>query len=140
MKYLFIIAVLIAATVPLTLYPRRSAEPIDERTLEPQASDAGGVTITVKPQISKSAEFWNFEVTLSTHSVELNEDLVSTSTLIDENGKQYKPLSWQGDPPGGHHRGGVIRFNSINPPPERIELQIKNIGGIPLRSFEWSLR
>ena len=74
-----------------------------------------------------------------THSEELSEDLVAVSELLDDQGKAYKPTSWDGSPPGGHHRNGVLKFNPISPKPRSLELKIKNVGGVVERSFKWDL-
>jgi hypothetical protein len=61
---------------------------------------------------------------MDTHIKPWGEDLVRAAALVDERGREYPPLSWQGDAPGGHHRKGSLRFLS---PPETsriIELQL----------------
>lgn len=59
--------------------------------------------------------------------------------LVDASGKQYRPLAWEGDPPGGHHRKGVLVFESIDPPPRSVTLKLRRIGSVPERSFTWTL-
>jgi len=69
----------------------------------------------------------------------LNDDLVKFSFLRDGAGRQYAPLAWDGVPPGGHHREGVLRFKPIAPKPQSIELQITRAGEDAPRSFRWQL-
>ena len=101
-----------------------------------QSSDEGAVNITVTPKLSAGG--WGFDVVMNTHSVELSEDMVKSSILIVD-GKEYKPTSWDGAGPGGHHREGVLRFNPATAGPETLTLKIKAIGGIPERVFQWQL-
>ncbi|MBI4059220.1 hypothetical protein HY404_03195 [Candidatus Microgenomates bacterium] len=99
----------------------------------------GPVTVTVAPHgWENGVNTWDFDITLDTHSEELNTDLVAMSLLMDDQGKVFKPLSWEGDPPGGHHRRGILKFKTISPRPKSIELKIKNVGGVTERSFRWT--
>lgn len=109
-------------------------------SFEAQIDGQRAVTVVVTPerdQVDKSR--WSFEVVLDTHSVELNEDLVQATILLDSNGKEYKPIVWEGDSPQGHHRKGVLRFDSVWPLTTLIELKIRDIGGVPERTFKWLL-
>ncbi|MBI2314494.1 hypothetical protein HYU93_00320 [Candidatus Daviesbacteria bacterium] len=108
--------------------------------LETKESNGGPVSVAVTPKgLEKGLSVWDFDITLNTHSEELNEDLVAISELVDGQGKSYKPISWEGAPPGGHHRQGILKFNPISPKPKSLELNIKNAGGIPERRFKWDL-
>lgn len=107
-------------------------------SLETKESVEGPVSVTVTPLgLENNSPTWNFEVSLDTHSEELSADLAAVSELVDDQGKLYLPISWEGDGPGGHHREGVLKFNPIPPKPKSIELKIKNIGGVLERSFKW---
>jgi hypothetical protein len=72
---------------------------------------------------------------MNTHSVELDQDMTKIAILVDDQGKEYKPISWEG-PVGGHHREGMLIFNQITPNPKSVELKISSIGGV-VRSFTW---
>lgn len=111
-----------------------------QKTYESKSDDQGAVTVEVRPiDLSPNSQVWKFEVTLNTHSVELDDDLVAQSVLVDDLGKVYRPLSWEGDPPGGHHREGVLTFQPITPLPFRLELHIRNVGTINNRIFTWQM-
>lgn len=98
------------------------------------------VTVEVTPMnISPEAESWDFEISLSTHSVALDQDMRHVAVLIDTAGAPRQPLSWDGDPPGGHHRKGVLRFQPLAGTPEFLDLRIKGIGGVSERVFRWRL-
>lgn len=111
-----------------------------EAGLVPQISNERGVKVTVTPQnFSKEAKTWDFEVILEAHTQPLNDDLAKSSALT-VNGKQYLPLGWEGAPPGGHHRKGILRFKAIMPLPPSVELQIRLNGESGPRQFQWPLK
>ncbi len=104
-------------------------------SLDSQSNGEGDVTVSAT-LIDQSD--WSFEMSLTTHSVDMREDLTQVSILVDENGNEYKPIEWQGDPPGGHHRGGVLRFGEITPSPRSVALIVRQVGGVEERVFEWT--
>jgi len=75
---------------------------------------------------------------MDTHSVELDQDLVETTVLVDDQNKEYKALRWEG-PVGGHHREGVLVFNALQPSPKSVGIKIKDLDGVT-RSFFWKLQ
>lgn len=107
--------------------------------LPTQTSSQSGVTIKVTPR-TLAAGTWEFEVVFDTHSQELTDDLEKTTVLIVEDRAPQSPAKWQGDPPGGHHRKGVVQFKAVSPVPASIELQIKRNGETAPRSFRWQLK
>ena len=109
--------------------------------LAPQARSEGGVHVKVTPKnITVPADTWDFEVALNTHSVALDQDLAKTTVLVDAQGEQYLPIAWEGDPPGGHHRSGILRFKPLAVMPSSLELRISGVGGIDTRVFRWQLQ
>lgn len=111
--------------------------PVEQNAdLGTQENSDGPVSVAVTPKFNDNS--WDFTVSLNTHSEELDMDLVEVSQLLDDQGKSYKAISWEGAPPGGHHREGVLKFNPVSPKPQLIELKIKNIGGILERNFKWT--
>ena len=125
---LFIIpAAVIKNSLTISIGPKNAV-------FETKENAEGPVSVTVTPLSLR-----DFEVSLNTHSEELSVDLVAVSELVDDRGKVYKPLIWEGDPPTGHHREGVLKFNPITSKPKSIELKIENVGGVTERSFKWDL-
>ncbi len=109
--------------------------------LPAQTSSARGVTIKATPKnLASNAGSWEFAMVLDTHSADLSDDMVKSSLLRDGAGGQYAPLAWDGAPPDGHHREGVLRFKAISPQPQSIELQITRAGEDAPRSFRWQLK
>jgi hypothetical protein len=104
-----------------------------------QTSNLGGVKITVEPGgFPRGAKTWDFVITLETHTQPLDDDLARTATLLAD-GKHSRPRSWEGAPPGGHHRKGVLRFEAVTPTPQAVELQIRRTGEASPRVFRWKL-
>ncbi|MEK7081204.1 MAG: hypothetical protein AAB902_02350 [Patescibacteria group bacterium] len=107
---------------------------------ESKTDEQSAITVTVTPiDIFPRSKQWKFDISMNTHSIELDQDLTKTTVLVDNQGKEYRPIAWEG-PVGGHHREGVLVFNAINPLPKYIELKIKNIGSsVTERLFKWDL-
>lgn len=116
------------------------AMPVDVNNQETKESNEGPIAVSVTPNsLDSSSAAWSFEISLTTHSGSIDDDLVSVSELIDDQGRSFKPISWEGSPPGGHHRSGFLIFKPISPQPKSIELKIKNVGGVSERRFKWNL-
>lgn len=104
-----------------------------------QKDNTGPVSVTVQPLTLIDSGDWTFALTLQTHSVDLTMDIVESVVLIDSAGNEIKPTSWDGDPPGGHHRTGVITFTSPELSPDTVLMQVRNVADVPLREFSWQL-
>jgi hypothetical protein len=123
---LFIVAVLWADAVAA---PRLSA----------QTSTQSAVTVKVTPR-NLQGNAWEFDVVFDTHTQELKDDLLKTAVLVTADGTLVAPTAWQGDPPNGHHRKGVLRFDALTPAPQNVELRINRAGEPKPRSFRWQLQ
>lgn len=109
--------------------------------LEVRSSRAAGVTVKVTPKdVAPGSSTWAFAVVLETHSRDLSDDLGKDSVLIDARGTRYSPIAWEGAPPGGHHREGVLRFKGLGPAPGAFELQIRRPDESAARVFRWNLK
>ena len=109
--------------------------------LETRKSSVAGVTVAVTPRgVSEGAASWDFKVVLDTHSTDLSDDLAKSSALLDSVGRKHAPVTWEGAPPGGHHREGVLRFKAVSPSPEWIELRIERPSESQPRTFRWELK
>ncbi len=106
---------------------------------ESKIDEQSGVTITVTPiDILSQSKEWKFNIAMNTHSVELQDPTKST-VLVNDKGKEYKPIGWDGLVQG-HHMNGMIIFNQITPTPKFVEIKIRDVGGIPERFFKWDLK
>ena len=93
--------------------------------------------VPVQLEFGKSAKF---EIRMNAHSGDLSQDLVSVSTLKDDNGREYRPVDWQGSPTGGHHRTGVLEFPTLNENTKSVTLVIRDVANVPERIFKWDLK
>lgn len=157
LKVLFVAAILIIAVLVLKKQPKekttlsQNSTPQVQQSLdklqtapiqnwETKVDRQGLVEIEVTPlEFSPEKEVWKFQIGLSTHSVELNEDLTKVVTLKSDNGQIVYPMSWDG-PVGGHHRAGTLSFQPVKPWPKLLTLIINNIGGVKERTFSWELK
>ncbi len=118
---------------------RTTQKQTNNQQWEKKTDDQGGVTVVVSPlDISSQSKEWKFDISMNTHSVELDQDLVKSTVLVDDEGNEYKPIRWDG-PVGGHHREGTLIFNPVAPIPKSIELKITGIADV-MRTFTWQLK
>lgn len=109
-----------------------------QETLEAKIDDQANITVVVTPkEVSPQSPEWTFDIGMNTHSVELDQDMTKIAVLVDDSGKEYQPIRWDG-PTGGHHREGVLIFNSIRPTPKSLVLKISGIADV-VRTFVWQL-
>lgn len=97
----------------------------------------GGVTVRATPGVL-SGGTWEFEIVFDTHSQELRDDVAKSATLV-AGGVASAPLEWRGDPQGGHHRKGVLRFKAPAARPAAIELRLGRTGEPEPRVFRWKV-
>ena len=107
--------------------------------LPEQATSVSGVTMKVTPRNVEGAG-WEFEVVFDTHSQELKDDLPQSAVLVIDGGAPVAATGWQGDPPGGHHRKGVLGFKTSATAPQEIELRLQRPSESESRTFRWRLR
>lgn len=109
------------------------------QSLPTLSNTQSAVTVKATPRNLK-ADIWEFELVFDTHSQELKDDLLKSASLVPAGGTPIAPTEWKGDPPGGHHRQGVLRFNAVKPMPETVELRIDRAGESKQRSFRWTVK
>ena len=127
---------LLAAMTALVVTGATGAAELESRT-----SSAADVTVKVTPKdVAPGAASWVFAVVLETHSRDLSDDLAKNAVLIDARGARHAPIAWEGAPPGGHHREGVLRFEGLGPAPGVFALQIRRPGESAARVFRWNLK
>jgi hypothetical protein len=105
-----------------------------------QISNERGIKITATLQtLTSAAKTWDVEVIMETHTRALDDDM-SRSAVLWVDGKRLMPSGWQGDPPGGHHRKGVLSFQPGAATPAAVELQMRLSNDPAPRSFRWRLQ
>lgn len=107
---------------------------------ERQSNRGNGVRVDVEPIQLTPGKQAAFKIKMTTHSVELSQDLMAVSTLKDEQGREYRTKKWDGSEPGGHHRSGVLSFAELGQHPGTVTLVIGDVASVPARAFSWPVK
>ncbi len=111
-----------------------------------QTNEGGQVTIAATWQGSGAPTVFN--IAMNTHAVALDSyDLKQFAVLRIDGGRELQPIGWEA-PKGGHHRSGTLTFPVtdadgtplIASGSRTIELVIRDVAGVPERSFRWTIR
>lgn len=114
--------------------------PASAQSLPSRENDDGHVMVTVTPlDVARTSATWRFDVRFNTHVSPITQDMMAVTDLSGGKGHSERPAAWQGDPPGGHHRKGVLLFKGISPYPATVTVHIREVGGVPDRTFTWNL-
>lgn len=108
-------------------------------TLKAQTDDQKRVKVKVTPQEIRFNEPVRFEITFDTHSVDLSFDPAEIAILEFGHGVLVRPDKWDGTAAGGHHRSGLIIFKSIPKDTNTLKLILRDVAGVPERTFTWDL-
>ena len=109
-----------------------------------QTSEGGGVTVQVTWDGPSTGPV--FHVAMNTHAVDLDQyDLRALAVLRTDQGTDMRPSAWDA-PKGGHHREGTLTFpaqgpdgkNLLGPNVREITLIIRDVAGVPERTFRWT--
>jgi hypothetical protein len=108
-------------------------------------SDAqGSVTVEITPEsLTEPGDTLIFDVSMSTHSVDLSMDLAQLSILTTDTGITVQATQWDA-PSGGHHVEGKLSFptskdgKNILDGANSITITINNVDA-PTRTFIWQL-
>ena len=95
-------------------------EPGAPATFDARTVSAGDITVELRPH-HVDATGAELEVTLDTHSAELDMDLVAGARLT-VGGATWPAAAWAGDGPSGHHRAGTLRFGPAGPAAGEVRL------------------
>ncbi len=112
---------------------------VDAPAYQAQSNNQNSVRVDVRPVQLLPGRPAKFEIRMNTHSGDLSQNLVAVCTLKDSNGREYRPTSWDGSPPGGHHRSGVLEFPELGDAAQSITLVIREVADVPERVFNWSI-
>ena len=110
-----------------------------------RADQQGAIIVEITPlNLDSSTDTFEFDVVLTTHSIDLSMDLATLSTLATDTGLSVESTLWDA-PLGGHHVAGKLIFpatkdgKSILEGASKLTLTITNVDA-PSRVFEWELK
>jgi len=95
------------------------------------------VTVTLAGALAPDRPI-RVKVVLDTHSVALDEIALDAVVALRQPGGDVRPTAIEQAQGGGHHRQAVLVFPS-QPLGDRLEVVVKNVGGVPERTFRWEL-
>ena len=138
-----------AASPSLPSQPQ--ADPVSTESISPdfdsatRIDDQGAIIFEVTPlNLDKTAESLEFNIVLTTHSIDLSMDVAATATLETDAGVSVDSTLWDA-PRGGHHVEGRLIFpmtvngKSILDSATKLTLTITDVDA-PARIFEWELK
>lgn len=108
-------------------------------SLAPQKKSSGEVDVTITPEVLIVGQPPRFKLEFNTHSVELDFDVSNIAELTVSSGKIVKEATWEGSPPGGHHREGILSFTGDLTDTKSVTLVLRDIAGVSKREFTWQL-
>jgi hypothetical protein len=110
-----------------------------------RTDEQGAIIFEVTPlNFNAPADTVEFDIALTTHSIDLSMDLAILATLATDTGVTVQATLWDA-PRGGHHVEGKLIFpasvdgKSILDGATKLTLTIVDVDA-PSRVFEWSLQ
>jgi hypothetical protein len=94
---------------------------------------SGDATIELKPSKYKDGRL-EVKFYANTHSVSLGNYDLMKSTMLEYNGRTYKPV--KSDRLRGHHANGKMIFE-VDEKPDSFKIVIKGVPSVEERVFEW---
>ena len=93
------------------------------------------VTLSAAPEVGAPLKA---KVVLDTHSVALDSIAFDAVVALRQPGGDVAPVAVEQAQGSGHHREAVVVFpaQSLG---DRLEIVVKNVGGVAERSFRWEL-
>jgi hypothetical protein len=104
-----------------------------------QTVSGGGVTVAVTYTNPRVGQAPRFDVTLNTHSVDLDGYDFKNLTVLRDEAKTYAPTKVESKG-SGHHRQVALTFPKISEGAKRVEVIIKDVAGVKERTFRWVLK
>ncbi len=131
--------VVIFATLFVSKFAVQSAAPVKrvEVAWEPQSRSAGEVMVEATPMDLVVGKAPKFALAFDTHSGSLDFDVAKVAVLTDSQGNVSSQATWDGSPPGGHHRKGTLVFTSVLANGGKVTLVIKEVSAKEGVEFNW---
>ena len=89
--------------------------------LETKTINLGQVEISTTPKNVEAGKALVFDLTFTTHSVELDYDLTQVVSAKDDRDNSYQVISWSGGS-GGHHLQGSLAFDPLQSGAQELKL------------------
>ena len=153
---LFIVSVMACGSQPKASNGENGVAPDEQSArqgLTRTDDGRGGVTFAATPAEASGlaargypSDYWGFVVQLDTHSGDLMAlDVTKLAVLRDNNGREFKPIAWQGLKEDSHHRSGLLLFSSKDTGVQALsaqrarplELVLYDIAGVKERVLRW---
>ena len=148
---LLTLAITACSAASPTLLSQPQADPVStesvslESTSATRMDDQGAIIFEVTPlNLDQTGESLEFNIVLTTHSIDLSMDLAATATLTTDTAVSINSTLWDA-PRGGHHVEGKLIFpasqdgKSILEGARKLTLTITEVDA-PTRIFEWELK
>ena len=138
-----IVASLLAVALVLAAFGALRRDPASVGIGATQRSEGGQVVVDVTWGGKEAGPV--FRVVMDTHAVDLDGyDLRQLAVLRVADGREVRPSGWDA-PKGGHHREGALTFPptladgspTLGPSAGTMELVIRDVAGVPERTFRW---
>lgn len=149
LTFSLVLAACSATVTPLPTNPQsalvstESASPANDSAI--RIDEQGAIIIEITPlNLASPTDTFEFDVVMTTHSIDLSMDLATLSTLTTDTGVSVESTLWDA-PLGGHHVEGKLIFPATkNGKPilegaTKLTLTIINVDA-PARIFEWDLK
>lgn len=121
----------------------KSSSPSNDSAM--RIDQQGAIIVEITPlNLDSPTDTLEFDVVLTTHSIDLSMDLAAVSTLTTDTGVSVESTLWDA-PLGGHHVEGKLIFPAtkdgkpILEGATKLTLTIVNVDA-PTRIFEWKLK
>ncbi len=135
LRYFMIAGIVIVIAAFALVRPPQIIKDNGTITLEPLSDTRNSVTFSVIPEPLSASEPVRFGISIDTHSVELDFDVIKISKLVVD-GREMQPVSWDGSAPSGHHRSGTLTFPPLGTLPRNLRLVVQDSAA---RIFEWNI-
>jgi hypothetical protein len=115
-------------------------ESTNDTSTSTRTSDGGEVTVVA--DWADPADGAVFEVTLDTHSIDLDDLDLADAVLRNDRDETLSARPWAA-PKGGHHRTGALSFggdfDAFFAGARWVELVLAGVGDIPERTLRWEV-
>ncbi len=136
--------ILFSALAVLVLKPKNQPKTVnnvlsatDKKTYPSQSRTFGAVKVEAKPEQLISNQDVIINLSLNTHSVDLDYDYLKIAKLTDDLGNSYSAKTWNGGN-SGHHLNGDLTFEPLSSTANSVTLTLSGIDD-QTKNFTWKI-